>query len=785
MKTKHLLLTALLYIACQHILYAFTEDYEHWVTSAYSESIDQWFIPHPDMVQSTTGVTGLGAKLSTVSYRGTNQTSIENYTVFSGYTLPDSLIVYVKTENKNISDAMSFTIGNYANEEVTFYDYNIYTNWTRLAFPLNSLSQNIGFYVRIGMTSISPNATMIIDNVYLKAFSGAYTYVFNNGNFDNWSQNTIEETFNSITSEANGNWLINPSIIASKQPYNFSKTTDAHNGNYALKVDNYIPQYNCITKVFSDNMGQTNTDHTRVLSGYYKLPYDPSDALSVMFAYGSLYLKNSLGNIIDSVLLDSSLTYQQFVFPVKVGEEQDFELEICSNPDYQNMGLYLDDLLLNNDKPTITLNNTTNMVYEGDTLKIPVTINAPYTSIHSSIPYDVDISLLGSSSATPNDFIIINDTLTFLPNQTTDTIFIATTQDNLVEGDELLSIQLNPLNQLYDLNTTQVDIEIYDIDAPRLQWVSATTDTFIEYDTMFHIGISYTNPSTNNAVVDIVLNQSNNDFVVQPQLDSIVLLAGQTDTFWLPINIVNDSFANFNFYKSYTLSLLPRLATTIVQGNNNLNLIVQEEDLFAPSISFLNDSITFAENTGTIQIPIKISNVYNQDIAVSISVQANSSALYNIDYTIDLNQQAIFPAYNNTNQHAILTLTDDQLIETAETIELLIINPTNGATVGPIGQTTILIQDDDTPIAGFSETDVLRIEPYPNPVHNILKVPLNDILHDGSVEVTIQNLLGEPVWHQQVTVLPLEESIPLDVSFLSNGSYTIQIDKAYGYFFKL
>lgn len=117
-----------------------------------------------------------------------------------------------------------------------------------------------------------------------------------------------------------------------------------------------------------------------------------------------------------------------------------------------------------------------------------------------------------------------------------------------------------------------------------------------------------------------------------------------------------------------------------------------------PELSFGTPSATVNENAGTIQIPVRLSAPSAQAISVQVALATPAgTATSPADYTFTT-QTVVFPANSTTTQNVNLTIVDDAIAESSETIILSLQNasPVGAATIAA-GNYTITITDNDTP----------------------------------------------------------------------------------------
>ncbi|WBO85054.1 T9SS type A sorting domain-containing protein [Hymenobacter yonginensis] len=124
-----------------------------------------------------------------------------------------------------------------------------------------------------------------------------------------------------------------------------------------------------------------------------------------------------------------------------------------------------------------------------------------------------------------------------------------------------------------------------------------------------------------------------------------------------------------------------------------------------PTVVFGAATATVVENAGTVQIPVRLSAASTQAITVDVVLATPAgTATSPSDYTYTT-QTLTFPANSTAAQNATLTIVDDAVAESSETIILKLQNalPAGSATVSADSY-TITITDNDTPTGPIVST---------------------------------------------------------------------------------
>lgn len=120
-----------------------------------------------------------------------------------------------------------------------------------------------------------------------------------------------------------------------------------------------------------------------------------------------------------------------------------------------------------------------------------------------------------------------------------------------------------------------------------------------------------------------------------------------------------------------------------------------------PLITFIGSQWTLSEDDGSMLLTIALSNGNGQPTEVSLAINPASTATVGEDFEFLTPATVAFNAANtNDTVVFIIPIIDDTLQEPLESIVVDLVNPTNNATIAPVGTFTINIVDNDTPSSG-------------------------------------------------------------------------------------
>jgi DNA/RNA endonuclease YhcR with UshA esterase domain len=117
------------------------------------------------------------------------------------------------------------------------------------------------------------------------------------------------------------------------------------------------------------------------------------------------------------------------------------------------------------------------------------------------------------------------------------------------------------------------------------------------------------------------------------------------------------------------------------------------------TVEFAMGAVTVNENAGTVTADVTIVNPTMTATTVDVMLDmANSTATNGVDFNYTSPTTLTFPANSTMTQSVTITITDDAMMESNETIVLNLMNATTGVTIGGTAMHTITINDNDATI---------------------------------------------------------------------------------------
>lgn len=358
------------------------------------------------------------------------------------------------------------------------------------------------------------------------------------------------------------------------------------------------------------------------------------------------------------------------------------------------------------------------------------TINIP-VSISSALGTEsVDYTVTGGTASSGGvDYTLASGTLSFPPSSTSENIVISINNDTLYELDETIQITLsNPVSA--NFADPPILIHTYTINnddpIPTVGFTLASQSALESAGTMTVTveqsaisGLDTTMPFT----VSGTATGGGTDYTITG--GPVTILAGST-TVARTIIIVSET----RYENDETIIIDMGTPTNATASGITTHTATINNDDSQPTVSFASTSQSNSENSGSMSITAQLSNLSDWDVSVPFSVNAGSTATGGgTDYSITVSPISI--TAGNWSNTITITLTDDALEESNETVIVDMGYPTN-ATQGATTWHTATITDDDRDgpqitIAEYYDTDQ-------NGRIDHVKLTFDETLNDSSLD---------------------------------------------------
>lgn len=347
----------------------------------------------------------------------------------------------------------------------------------------------------------------------------------------------------------------------------------------------------------------------------------------------------------------------------------------------------------------------------------------------SSQTITVSFATANGTATAGSDYVATSGTLTFNPGETSKTIQVQVTGDNVDEADETYTVNLtNPTNAT--INGAQGMATILDDDGPTLSIGSASVT---EGNTGF-VNAAFTVTLSAASAQDVTLNYfttggtatSNVDF--QRAISSTLFIPAGTTSATLNVRVFGDFEIEPDEQFTVTLQNASNATIAVAQGTGT---IVNDDS--AGKLQFSSQAFSAGEDA-----VIAVITVNRLDGATGIVTAnfatSNGTATAGSDYTATSGTLTFLQG--ETSKTVSIPIVNDNLLESAETVNLTLSNPTGGATLGTPATATLtintppllLILDPGGPVAQQAAAlDSLFLMRDPFPV-----IQVSDLLNRGT-----------------------------------------------------
>lgn len=387
----------------------------------------------------------------------------------------------------------------------------------------------------------------------------------------------------------------------------------------------------------------------------------------------------------------------------------------------------------------------------------------------------------GTATLANSDYTATSTTLTFAPGQTTTTVLVPITGDNVVEGDEtvlglLSNAQSATIGTASSAGTIQEDdilatLSATDLASPAVEGNTGTTVKHITV-TLDHAPLTG-KPVTVNFTVAGGTAVAGTDYVT-PTVTSLTFAPGET-TKSIDIAIKGDTLDE----DDKTINVALTGATNASLGTPSSGTVTIADDDAAPTISIADATLT---EGNTASAPMNFTVSLSNPSAKTITVYAKTipgTALANSDYIALNDTVAITFEPGQTSKTVPVSIVGDTNDEPTETFQVQLLNPTN-ATLGDDTATGTILDND---LRSLSINDVtltegnapgtkvmtftVTLSASPKQTVNVRYATENDTATAGSDYVAATGLL---TFDADATGAALQKTISITI----NGDDTIE-----------
>lgn len=311
----------------------------------------------------------------------------------------------------------------------------------------------------------------------------------------------------------------------------------------------------------------------------------------------------------------------------------------------------------------------------------------------------------GTASA-GDDYGSLNDTITFLDGQDTQSFDVSITEDHDIEGSETFTVTLGSVTGGGELGTQHsIAVVINDDDTtdPGTVILQASSFTVDEDESEALVALERVGGDSGTITVDLTTSDgtatAGDDYSAGVQ--TVTFNEGEIVK-TAPISILQDD--NVEGSEVVNLALSNPTGDAHIGMPNTAVLIINDDDATesAGVIQFISSSFSSGEETGSATITVE--RIGGSDGVVTVDIAtSDNAATAGDDYTAT----STTLTFNETEtiQSVDVPLINDDQVEGTETVSITLSNVSGGAVPGSQSTALLLINDDDTVAAGTVEFD--------------------------------------------------------------------------------
>ena len=309
------------------------------------------------------------------------------------------------------------------------------------------------------------------------------------------------------------------------------------------------------------------------------------------------------------------------------------------------------------------------------------------------------VFLSNGTATAPSDYSNAPIPVTFNAGETSKTVTIPIVDDTNFEPNETINLALTNLSNDTNLGTQNTAVfTIIDNDVVKPGAIAFTSSNFsINENGSVVQAITLTRTGGSDGIVGITVTPSNGTAIAPDDYNSnpitVSFANGEiSKSVFIPID--NDTIFETNETVNLTLSN-PTGGATLGTQTSAILTIVDNDSPQQGSLAFSNPTYTVNEDGTLIGTAITVTRTGGSDLEVSATINlSNGSATAPEDY----NNSPITVTFANgdaTPKIITIPIVNDTLVESTETINLTLTNPSGGAILGSQNTAVLGIVDDD------------------------------------------------------------------------------------------
>ncbi len=312
-------------------------------------------------------------------------------------------------------------------------------------------------------------------------------------------------------------------------------------------------------------------------------------------------------------------------------------------------------------------------------------------------PVLVDITVSGTATE-GTDYTTIGTQFIFPANQSTYTLPVTILTDNLVEGDETITVTMTLTNNVdVTILTPAATVTITDDDLATLS-IAATTSPAGEDATDGLLTITTTKQFASSVTVDITVSGTATAGTDYATIGTSVVFPANQNTVTIPIDVTADDLVEGDETVVVTMTGTDNAAVTI-SATDEATVTITDDDLATLSIAATTSPAGEDATDGL--LTITTTKQFASSVTVDITVSGTATA--GTDYAT-IGTSVVFPANQNTVTIPI-DVTADDLVEGDETVVVTMTGTDNAAvTISATDEATVTITDDDLATLSIAAT---------------------------------------------------------------------------------
>jgi hypothetical protein len=328
-----------------------------------------------------------------------------------------------------------------------------------------------------------------------------------------------------------------------------------------------------------------------------------------------------------------------------------------------------------------------------------------HTTPHTD-PVVVSFETEDGSAKAGADYEAKADSVTFNPGELTKTVSVKIKGDAVKEGNEVFRLRLTSIGPAAYAGDDGDGCTIIDDDGPALQFesggYSVNENDGARTITVKRIGSAASAVSVNYATADGTAKAGEDYAATSGTLNFGI---GETSkSFTVAIN--NDGSDEAD--ETLTINLSNPAGDASLGSPSTTTITINDDDLPLPSgtLQFASNGLVVTENGGQVEFVVSRTNGSSGAVSVQYTT-ADGTAHTGEDYAATSGTLAF--ADGEITKSFFVQIANDGADEPDETMNVALINPTGGASLGPQTEVTLTITDDD-PLPTLTISDVTITE---------------------------------------------------------------------------